>query len=181
MRSGIPFAIIEVMKDYEALQKICLREVAEAGIEPGHIETFTVNHRAKTRWGLCRKTGKNSYSIEIAEALLSDDRISETACKETIIHEILHTCRGCMRHTGRWKEYAERMNARYGYRIKRVTTGSEKGVEDHVSRSQPVRYIYRCKRCGQLVMRKRACHFTRYYRNYSCGICGKWRAFERIQ
>ena len=119
------------MKDFTELREQCICEVAGLGIALGRIASWSVNKRAKTRWGLCRLKRDGSYEIEIAERLLVDDRISEKACKETIIHELLHTCKGCMRHTGKWKQYAELMNRTYGYNIKRVTEGCEKGVENH--------------------------------------------------
>ena len=168
------------MKDYEKLREECLQEVLSAGILPGNISSWTINTRAKSRWGLCKKKG-DSYEISISDSLLSDERVSEKACKTTIIHEILHTCKDSMKHTGNWKKYAEIMNAKYGYDIKRVSSGSEKGVEDYKVKHRAVKYKYRCRRCGQIITKSRKCKFTRYYRNYGCGICGTLRAFERVK
>ena len=167
------------MKDFEKLQMVCMEEVRAAGITPGNIVKWTINRRAKTRWGLCIKKGNGECEIQIAARLLEDDRISEDACKDTMIHEILHSCKGCTGHTGKWKQYAEIMNRKYGYHIKRVTSGEEKGVENYKGNSQPVKYVYRCAGCGQIVMRKKACKFTKYYRSYICGICGK-KAFRKV-
>lgn len=166
-------------KDFNQLQKTCLEEILSVGIKPAKNISFKINKRAKTRWGICKKSSIDGYTIEIAARLLEDDRISEKSCKETIIHEILHTCKGCMKHTGKWKEYAEKMNVSYGYNIKRVTSGEEKGVENHQPKEQPVKYIYICKYCGQVIQKKRACKFTKYYNLYGCGICGSRRAFKK--
>jgi len=169
------------LKDFKRLQKECLDEVIAAGITPGNIVEWKINTRAKTRWGKCTKErATGNCIIEISNRLLEDDRISEKDCKTTMIHEILHSCKDCMAHTGKWKEYATIMNLKYGYNIKRVTKGEEKGVENHTSKSMPYKYRYRCSRCGQLVMKKKACKFTKYYRNYTCGICGKARAFHKF-
>ena len=44
----------------------------------------------------------------------------------TIYHECLHCCDGCMCHTGKWKEYAEIVNKRFGTQIQRCTSRNEK-------------------------------------------------------
>ncbi|MBO4458866.1 MAG: hypothetical protein J5802_14265 [Butyrivibrio sp.] len=160
------------MKDFERLRRDCMREVEAAGICISDRITFEINRRARTRWGLCKKNRDGSFRIQIAEILLADERISEKSCKETIIHELLHTCEGCMRHTGRWKQNALKMNSLYGYDIKRVTTGSEKGIEDYKSSELPVKYVFKCKSCGAVIYRKRESRFTRNYRHYICTRCG---------
>ena len=161
------------MKNFEKLINESLREITHIGIKPGVIVSFTVNNRAKTRWGLCKQNLNKTFEIQIAERLLTDDRISEKACKETIIHEILHTCKGCMNHTGKWKYYAEVMNQVYGYNIKRVTTGTEKGVEDYKTKStMAIKYIFTCENCGATIYRKRDSRFTKNYRKYGCARCG---------
>ncbi len=160
------------MKDFEKLIKECLLEVTHLGIKPGRITGWKINTRAKTRWGMCRQNPDKTYSIEIASRLLSDERISEKSCKETIIHEILHTCDGCMRHTGKWKYYAEVVNQVYGYNIKRVTEGHEKGVENYSGSEMAIKYIFTCGNCGATIYRKRDSKFTKNYRYYGCARCG---------
>lgn len=158
-----------------------MAEIKQAGITPGNIVAFEINRRSKKRWGLCTRKPNGECVIQIAAILLEDDRVSEKACKDTIIHEILHSCKECSGHTGKWKQYAQKMNAMYGYNIKRTTSGAEKGLDDYeVSYRLRDKYVFRCKNCGAIVRRKKACKFTRYYRNYGCGRCGKFRAFERI-
>ena len=90
------------MKNFEMLRKVCIDEVLGAGIEPGNIVSWVINRRAKTRWGMCTKNPDGTCIIQIAARLIEDERISEQACKETMIHEILHTCKGCKGHTGLW-------------------------------------------------------------------------------
>ena len=160
------------MKNFIFLREQCISEITCLGIELGKIASWSVNRRAKTRWGLCRLKRDGSYEIEIAESLLADDRISEKACKETIIHELLHTCKGCMRHTGRWKQYAELMNRAYGYNIKRVTEGYEKGIENYKASEMAIKYVFTCGGCGATIYRKRDSKFTRNYRHYGCAKCG---------
>ena len=154
------------------MKEQCLSELRAVGIKPGNITSFIINKRARARWGQCKKNPDGTYEIQISEKLIKDDRISEKACKETILHEMIHSCDGCMKHTGRWKQYAELMNRVYGYNIKRVTKGSEKGVEDYKSSPLPIKYIFTCKGCGAQIYRKRDSRFTRNYRRYMCTRCG---------
>ncbi len=165
------------MKDFERLKQECLQELADLDIEVGRIKAWSINTRARSRWGQCRQERDGTYSIQIAQCLLADDRISEKACKETIIHELLHTCEGCMKHSGRWKAYAQLMNRAYGYNIKRTTSGNEKGVENYKPQRMAVKYVFTCGGCGATIYRKRDSKFTRYYRLYGCTKCGAidWR------
>ena len=160
------------MKDFDYLKEQCINEVTHLGIKLGNIVSWEINTRAKTRWGMCKKDSNGNYHIEIASRLLTDDRISEKACKETIIHELLHTCKGCMKHTGTWKYYAEVVNHVYGYNIKRVTEGQEKGVENHQASEMSIKYVFTCGNCGATIYRKRDSKFTRNYRYYGCARCG---------
>lgn len=169
------------MKDFEALIKQCIKEVEQAGIKPGKIDVWKINTRSKKRWGQCTKHTDGTIEIQIAHRLLADDRITEKACKETIIHELLHSCPECSGHTGKWREYAACMNRLYGYHIKRVTSGEEKGVENYTAKRQPARYVLVCRYCRKGIERKQKCKLTKYYRNYSCPWCGMPHAFERYQ
>ncbi len=169
---GGSLGLEEIMKDFDRLQNECIQEVTRLGIQLGPVTSWSINTRAKSRWGLCTRHPDGTYSIEIAESLLADDRISEQSCKETMIHELLHTCKGCMRHTGTWKRYAEVINAYYGYHIKRVTEGAEKGVENYEGTAEQYKYVFTCGNCGATIYRKRDSKFTRNYRHYGCARCG---------
>lgn len=74
-----------------------------------------VNTRARTRFGRCiRRSGR--FTIELSERMLE---APERSCRQTLAHEVLHTCPGCQNHQVRWKSYAARMNAAFGYAIGR--------------------------------------------------------------
>ena len=96
-------------------------------LEFGKIVNFEINYRAKSRWGQCQRKG-SGYYINISDRLLQDD-VPIKALKDTIIHEILHTCNGCMNHGTTWKNYADKVNKAYGYNIKRCTSAEEKGFD----------------------------------------------------
>lgn len=172
------------MKDLQKLFKECKEELDYIGIKYGCIESITINTRAKKRWGQCKCTLNSQYwenrifSINISSRLLQDD-ISDNACKNTIMHEILHTCRGCMNHGEEWKRVSEIVNDCYAfYNIKRTTTAEEKGIKEEED-SKNYKYALRCKCCGKIFYKTRMCDVIRYPKLYNHKIDGG--QLERIK
>ena len=161
----------------------CIKEMDAIDIPYGKIVEVTVNYRAKSRWGQCCRRyeeGGIVYKININCDLCHPDA-SERGLKETIIHEILHTCPDCMRHTGEWKRLADLVNDCYRYNVKRCNSSEDKGMDDfyknHDRQGRPEKpvtwkYEIRCKCCGKIVGRKtRACKIIRYPQCYRCASC----------
>ena len=170
------------MRDLQKYANECKKELDAIGIPYNTAAEFTINTRAKSRWGQARKT-PSGYKINISAVLL-DERNAAEGLKNTIIHELLHTCRGCMDHGKKWKEYAAQVRAAYGYNIKRTSNGAEKGLcaeciaENAEAHNTPPKYVFRCMGCGQIITRKKASDFVTNTARYRCGIChGK---FERV-
>lgn len=111
------------------------------------IVSTKVNKRAKSRWGMCRYVGKEQFEIEISDRLLQPG-VSNKALMDTLLHEILHTCKDCMNHGKVWKMYARRLNE-IGYDIKCTASAAEKNIKE-----EPVirryRYTVTCERCGHV-------------------------------
>ena len=131
--------------------------------------TFKINTRAVSRLGLCKKIGK-SYIIEISAALLDERADIKNGLKNTILHELLHTCRGCMKHTGKWKELADRVNAAYGYKIRRAASPAERMIPQELV--PPAKYLIKCTKCGVEIARRKRSSLVEHPQNYRCGKCG---------
>ena len=86
------------MRDLKKYAAECMSVLDDLGIRYAPIIRFSVNTRASTRLGLCRKRGE-CYEIEISSLLL-DERTPADSLRDTLWHELLHTCRGCMKHRG---------------------------------------------------------------------------------
>lgn len=155
------------MNDCDAL----LREVmAQAGalgipISQNIAPHVRINRRAAMRFGCCRYEGGR----QVIEVALRVAQGPERSCRETLAHEVLHTCWGCRDHGKRWKEYAQRMNETYGYHISRTSTDEEMGVAEERS----YKYILRCRKCGAEFRRLRASNLTKYPERYRCRCGGK--------
>lgn len=156
------------MKDLEKLGKECMTELDALRIPYNKHIVWAVNTRAVRKWGSCKKQD-DRFRIEVVAALLQD-KVSDTAAKNTIIHELLHTCPNCMTHGTSWQVMANRVNAAYPkYTIKRTTSYTEKGVVEDTSR---YKYVCRCNRCGNTFYRARASAFTQNPNQYECRKCG---------
>lgn len=161
------------MHNLNNLLEECKKELEAIGIKPGPVLAIVPWYNVRT-WGLCTKVTKEFYEIKINALLLADDAPIDGA-KKVVMHELLHTCPGCMRHTGKWKQYAARVNARYGYNIKRGDNAKELGVDPEKQKPKKqtiVHYTFRCQKCGKLVERKRKSKFTEHPENYRCAYCG---------
>ena len=164
-------AVIYAMKDLMSLVDICKSELDSLGIKYGIVRSWTVNTRAKRRLGQCRKVGRELFDINISATLLKDD-VDDKLALNTIMHELLHTVKGCFNHTGKWKEYAEYINTKLsGYDIKRVAKPFDVGVALETKESI-YKYILRCTKCGQEIKRQKQSKVILNYKRYRCGKCG---------
>lgn len=124
-----------------------------------------INARAVSRFGCCYRRG-NGYVIELVEGLLTGP---ELACRQTLAHELLHTCPGCSNHGPLWKSYAQQMNRAYGYQITRTGTFQSLGLPD----TRPVRHLVVCQQCGRQFRRARASALVLHPERYRCQCGGR--------
>ena len=129
-----------------------------------------VNRRAKTRFGCCRRVA-GEYQIEISAMVLEAQE--DMVCR-VLAHEVLHTCRGCANHGGRWQGYAKRMNDAYGLGIVRADSFDGLGLAD----DRPVRYWVECTSCGQRMGRMKRSSLVDHPERYRCRCGGTLRVEE---
>ena len=162
------------MKDLNTLVQDAKDVLDELNIPYGEISKVSVNNRAKSRWGRCKKVG-DKYEIEISAELMGDDTTWEAAMN-TMIHELLHAHKDRMCHTGEWKRCAEIVNREYPiYNIKRTSSAEERGVY-----RSPKKYKFKlsCDSCNAVSYYERQTKaITKimaygYNSNYRCGRCG---------
>lgn len=165
------------MRDLQKVATECVLELRRIGINPGYVKEFRVNSRAKSRWGMCSNEHGTGFIIEISDRLLSDDA-PEKALKNTIIHELLHTCKGTKGHGTEWKRLADRVNVAYDYGIKRCSSAEEKGVAVDEKPNMAVKHRFECQKCGLILDRTRESNFTKAYDRYRCGKCNG--SFKKI-
>lgn len=149
---------------FEGCQDLLRREKIPAS---QNLLPLRINPRAKSRFGCCRIVG-GAYQIEISTNMeMAADRDIETV----LLHELLHTCPGCMNHGKLWKEYAARVNGTYGYKISSTSRYGDFGLKEP-ERKETARYLIRCRECGMEIRRKRRSRLVEYTDKYRCGKCG---------
>ena len=113
--------------------------------------------------------------------MLLDDSAPIKALKNTIIHEILHTCPGCNNHGINWKQRAEKVRNELGFDIQRCGSADDKGIPESVylKYDGEPKYKIKCVRCGHIYTRDRMCRLVKYPHNWKCGGCGG--SLERIK
>ena len=168
------------MKDLQKLVKECCDELDAIAVKYSNVQKWSVNTRAKKRWGQCARIAPDSFEISISAMLLADE-VPDISAKQTIIHELLHTVDGCHDHQGKWKTYADYVNQRYPqYNIKRVSSYTEMGVTPPENRTASSAgpavsgggYVLRCLGCGEVMVRLRKSRVITYYKRYRCSKCG---------
>jgi predicted SprT family Zn-dependent metalloprotease len=129
--------------------------------------TITINTRAKGRFGQCKKRN-GKYLIEISQYLTQAE---DKYIKETLAHEILHTCPDCMNHGREWKYYVSRMNYNYGYNISRTNSCANMGIVN--PRIENAKYIITCKTCGKKIYKQREAKVVKNIDRYHCKCGGR--------
>lgn len=130
--------------------------------------SIKINHRAKRMYGCCRKI-EGKFVIEISDFLLSD---LQNEIKNTIAHELIHTCYGCFNHGKRFKHYCTKLNE-LGYNV----TTTYKGDEINQIKSN-ARYVVVCEKCNIKTYRMKKSKLITNPELYRCSKCrGKLQVF----
>lgn len=122
-------------------------------------------NRCKTSLGKCRRM-RVLKTLDLFEITLSKYILNctEKEIKQTLIHELIHTCKDCFNHSREFKGYAYRIKDKLGYDIK--ISGSYTGFKNAVNKEMTQ---IKCKKCGYIfnVYRKLKYNIT----DYHCSIC----------
>lgn len=169
------------MKNLNEYFELCKTILDDCGISYSHYTTIKANNRLTACYGRTKRLwGKLFddnwfYVIDINSTLLSDS-VGDKALENTILHELLHTCRGCFNHGDVWKRYAQIVNEKFGYDIKRCggdkdDSGAEKALIEKRKAVSPYKYKLYCHTCGATWYYKRKTRAITSPGIYRCGKC----------
>lgn len=130
------------MRDLQAIAQGCLKQVDALHIPRAKEITFAWNPRFKRLWGRCKFTVQQEYIIEL-NCVFQDESTERSGLQNTLLHEILHTCKGCMNHGAQWKAYAKQIQDAYGIVLKRTGSAWEKGIDTTQPPIQKTRRVHR--------------------------------------
>lgn len=125
----------------ERLVAACRDELEALGFTVGRVLSVSVNRRAKTLFGRCRRDAGGGYHIEIMAYLNNHRTVAEI--RQTVMHELLHTLPGCGNHGAGFQAAARRVNEALGYSIS-STSKLSKAVQERI----PFNYVLLCGVCG---------------------------------
>lgn len=138
--------------------------------------------RATSWYGQCQQNrvceGKRyKFQISISEYHLQS---SERAIRNTLIHELLHTCPGCLNHGLKWKYYADLVQKELGYNIVRAGGDKDKNSAMEAARQAKragyqTKYLLVCTKCGQEFPRFRKSSLVLHPEKYRCKCGGKMK------
>lgn len=120
--------------------RTCKKICDSADIPYGNIISIKENRNFTRTWGRCERR-KDGYIIEISDRLFKGN---PEGLRQTILHEMIHTCPRAFNHGEVFKRYARRLDD-YGYKVRRLTNAKELGLED---RDTKAKYKVVCERCG---------------------------------
>lgn len=136
--------------------------------------------KATSWYGQCQQNrGYNGrrykFVISISEYHLKS---SERGIRNTLIHELLHTCPGCLNHGPKWKSYASIVQKRFGYNI--IRAGGDKDADSAIEAARrekragyQTQYLLVCTKCGQEFPRYRKSNLVLHPEKYRCKCGGK--------
>jgi predicted SprT family Zn-dependent metalloprotease len=130
-----------------------------------------VNTRAQRRLGCCTRR-QGQYFIQVSARILETPQL----LRQTLLHELLHTCYGCLNHGKRWKQYAQKVGEALGVEITR--TAAMEGPVDPL-RQEEVKYLLRCQSCGRVIPRKRRSKAVDHPERYRCPCGGKLELIQK--
>lgn len=169
------------MKDLNRLYALVKMEALNAGIPiSNHIMRCTVNTRLRKAMGRCkRKTNLLGvcYEIEVAGCMLADN-VDEMEIRDTIMHELIHTCPRCFDHGYYFHHYAEIVNRKYGYHVDTYVDTEQVKAAGVIIKEESYKYILKCKVCGREFKRKRMSDAVQNPAMYHCPCGGSLRSFD---
>ncbi len=150
--------IKEMVYDYR-------RDMLTRGIKAGKVEGvyFTESSR---KFGFCRKTANGGFQIWITDLAMHGD------IKSTIVHELIHTVEGCFNHGKEFQSIANWLSRAYGIELGTRASKKEMALSEEY-RIAKAKYIIRCKKCGQTILRERATRLVKFPMTYRCGCGGE--------
>lgn len=151
---------------------VCNQKLLNLGIPLGKVTSVLVNSKLSRAYGRCgRNKVHNTFNIEISDLLVSNG--DKVGLDTVMMHELLHTCEDCFKHTGTWKYYAEVVRRNLGYDITTYSSKEQLGisVEDLIKQGY---YACQCGTCGNIITRKSECKFILHPEYYKCTCGGKF-------
>jgi len=152
----------------------CTNELDLIGINYTLPKRWESSKRLTWKYGYCKiSLFRNKPTIEkivISERLL-DERIPEHILKDTIIHELIHTCDGCYDHGSKFQSIARQINNAYGYLIETRVNDADHKIVSSIYKPKERKYKISCPTCGKTWGYKIKSKAYKYPEKFICTKC----------
>ena len=155
----------------------CQNQVIKAGFDEIKNNNYQIqlNNRYKAVLGSLEYSNENKHNFTIQLNKLYCDNCAEKEILNTIMHEVIHSLKGCMNHGPKWKQIANKINDLYGYTVSRTASYSDYTKVYEKYRNN--KYLLVCNNCKyewhykkQTKLRKLLISKKPYF--YTCPYCG---------
>ena len=158
------------MEDYKKLYEEVKKDLISYGFpqieEIQH--TLSLDLKGYRIYGRCRKTRLNSSSATIYLNKSYADSTTIDRIKNTIMHELIHSIKGCSGHTGKWKDIAQMVTykSQGTYEIKRLGTSCAEFKDTVTKERKPTqktqnKFLITCNNCKKQFKYKTRCKAVR--------------------
>lgn len=153
----------ELQKRFNTLFKECKEELKNIIPYSDNIYGEIKIMKSKKSLGRCKRNFVY-YTIYLSKYM---GGCTDKEIKNTICHELIHTCEKCFNHGEVFKKYASILNDKFNYNIKRTST-----CENFKnSYKLDCKYIIKCKNCNHTTYLKRKLKY--HIDLYKCTCNGK--------
>lgn len=148
------------MKNLSRLFSETLSEAYSVGLGVSDkIVSVTVNSRLSRALGRCVQVWDAwnrcyVFKIEIQPCMLADG-LDDRIPKNTIMHELIHTCDGCFNHGPEFQYRAGIVNRKLGYNVHTLSDAEQLKAAGVVLKETEYHYGIVCDKCGHMVQKRK--------------------------
>lgn len=148
------------MKNLRKLYCECVSEALSIGLDiSDKVVSISVNPRLSRALGRCVQSWDAwnrcyIFKIEIQPNMLADG-LEDRVPKNTIMHELIHTCKGCFNHGPEFQSRAGIVNRRLGYNVHTTSDSEQLKAAGVVLKETAYNYGIVCDKCGYMVQKRK--------------------------
>lgn len=126
--------------------------------------------------GMCIRHNKQ-FRILFSKYILKFDDVD---IDEIIVHELLHTIRGCFNHKNKWLVYAHKANEVFSLNVTQYMRDGLHLIDKEQAKKnyRPFKYFIKCENCnrvfGYKILSKPYKSILSNEKMYWCGKCGSY-------